>query len=89
VGTPRGRSLTDELLAVPPQDRRRLERDLEALRDNPRPPSAKQLSKDTYRIRRGNWRIIYRVFDADCVVLIGGIRRRGPHTYRRVEELFD
>jgi mRNA interferase RelE/StbE len=78
-----------ELLAVPPREFERLQRDIEALATNPRPPGARHLGDDVYRLRRGNWRVIYRVFDAERLVLIGAVRRRSERTYRRIQVLFE
>ena len=39
------------------------------LADNPRPASCKKLTeRDGWRIRIGNYRVIYEIFDADLVV---------------------
>ena len=65
----------------PRPERRRLERAIDALARNPRPPGklvkAIQGSKDKFlRMRVGNYRIMYEVADADHVVLILGIIHR-------------
>jgi len=82
------RRLTRELLAVPLRDFDRLQRDLESLAINPRPRGAVCLGDDVYRIRRGDWRIIYKVLDTERLVLIGGVRRRDERTYRAIPGLF-
>ncbi len=58
------------------------------LGNEPRPVGVVQLQKDVYRIRVGDYRIIYKVFDDEKLVLIGRIVRRGEDTYRDVDELF-
>lgn len=65
----------------PRPDRRRLQRAIDSLARNPRPPGklvkAIQGSKDNFlRMRVGNYRIMYEVVDADHVVLILGIIQR-------------
>jgi mRNA interferase RelE/StbE len=65
----------------PRQERRRLQRAIDALAQNPRPPGkllkAIQGSKDNFlRMPVGNYRIMYEVVDADHVVLILGIIHR-------------
>jgi mRNA-degrading endonuclease RelE of RelBE toxin-antitoxin system len=82
------RRLTRELLAVPLRDLDRLQRDVESLAINPRPRGAVCLGDDVYRIRRGDWRIIYKVLDTERLVLIGGVRRRDERTYRGIPVLF-
>jgi len=41
-----------------------------------------------YRLRIGPYRVIYRVFDEEQVILIGRIARRSEGTYRDWEDLF-
>jgi mRNA interferase RelE/StbE len=64
---------------APRPERRRLERAIDALTKNPRPPGkqvkAIQASKDDFlRMPVGVHRIMYEVIDADRVVLILGTR---------------
>ena len=66
---------------APRPQRRRLERAIDALAKNPRPPGklvkAIQGAKDDFlRMRVGEYRIMYEVIDADRVVLILGIVQR-------------
>lgn len=66
---------------APRPERRRLERAIDALSRNPRPPGklvkAIQGTKDEFlRMRVANYRIMYEVMDADRVVLILGIIHR-------------
>lgn len=51
---------------------------VESLADDPRPVGVRKLtaSKDTYRIRLGNYRIIYNVFDKRLVIEIIRVRDR-------------
>lgn len=66
---------------APPPERRRLERAIDAIARNPRPPrklvKAIQGTRDDFlRMRVGDYRITYEVVDADGVVLILGIVQR-------------
>ena len=61
---------------------------LQGLRDNPRPPGAIKLKGPVYRVRVGEWRVIYAVFDRDRLIIVGKVARRSEHTYKRVDELF-
>ncbi len=68
-----------ELASKP--DRKRIERAIDRLATNPRPPGklvkAIQGPHDDFlRLRVGEYRILYEVFDADRVVLIFGIVAR-------------
>ena len=66
---------------APRPERKRIERAIDALATNPRPPGklvkAIQGTKDGFlRMRVGDYRIVYDVMDADRVVLILGIIHR-------------
>ena len=52
---------------------------IEKLSENPRPPGCKKLKgRDAYRIRKGNYRVIYNVFDKELIVDVIAIgHRRG------------
>jgi mRNA interferase RelE/StbE len=54
-----------------------IEERLLALRDNPRPPGCKKLKgRDGWRIRAGNYRIIYDIDDARRIVTVATICHR-------------
>ncbi len=59
-----------------------------ALADDPYPPGALQLERDVYRIRVGNYRVIYKVFENEKLVLIGRVARRNEATYKGLRDLF-
>ena len=53
-----------ELRRIPREDILRIARRIEALGENPRPPGVMRLSgADGYRIRQGDWRVVYLVDD--------------------------
>ncbi len=63
-------SAVKELASIPQGDRRRLVRRIESLAANPRPLSNEKLSgEDKYRVRRGNYRVIYLVNDESGEVI--------------------
>ena len=74
-----------DLRRVPPQSRRRIHEAAAKLRDDPRPPASLKLvgEENSVRIRVGDFRLIYRIFDAESRVVIGRILRRNESTYRR------
>ena len=61
---------------------------IRGLRDTPRPHGAKKIGGPIYRIRVGDWRVVYAVFDKDQLVIVGKVARRTERTYEGVEELF-
>jgi len=77
-----------ELRRIPPCDRQRVIEAIEALKENPRPHGIVQLESNVYRLRVGDYRVIYKVFDEEKLVLIGRVVRRSEKTYRGVKELF-
>jgi mRNA-degrading endonuclease RelE of RelBE toxin-antitoxin system len=52
--------------------------------DNPIPTDAVHLDQNIYRIRVGDYRIIYAVFEAERVAFIGKIARRNEDTYKDI-----
>lgn len=68
--------------------RRQLIKKIEDLRKNPRPPGSKLLDseKDIYRIRTGNYRIIYQIRDKVLLVIIAKLGDR-KDVYRNLDYL--
>ncbi len=71
-------SVAKDLKKIPKQDVKRILAAVRALAENPRPPQAKKLSgQDRYRLRQGNYRILYAIEDDRlivCVVKVGDRR---------------
>jgi len=58
-------------------DRRRIIKRIESLADNPRPPGSRKLSgRERYRIRQGNYRILYTIEDGVLIVHVIKIGHR-------------
>ena len=76
-----------ELAALPRDAQERIDARILALSEEPRPPGSKKLEgeDDLYRIRVGDYRIVYRVDDKVLVVLVVriGHRREVYRTRRR------
>ena len=72
------RRASRDLGALPPADRKRVARRIDALAAEPRPPGARKLrgADHLYRIRAGDYRILYEVRDQVLVVLVIMIRHR-------------
>lgn len=75
-------SVAKDLRGVPQTDVQRILARIETLQDDPRPPGAEKLSaQERYRLRQGNYRILYTVAEAEVVVEIVKIGHR-RHVYR-------
>jgi len=68
-----------DLGALPANTLRRVNERIVALAERPRPDGVKKLSgmNDLYRIRVGDYRVIYEIQDAALVVIIIQARHRG------------
>ena len=68
---------------MPTKDRQRIVTKIGTLAANPRPVGAEKLSgEDKYRIRQGNYRVLYEIVEAELIVAIVRIGNR-REVYRR------
>ena len=65
-----------QLSKNPRKNARRLADKIRDLRENPRPNQSRHLDREMYRLRDGDYRVIYAVFDDEGVVYVGKIARR-------------
>jgi len=76
-------SVRKDLRKIPKQDVRRIMTRIESLAADPRPPQAEILTgDDKYRIRQGNYRILYTIEDDTLVVCVVKVGHR-REVYRR------
>jgi len=72
------RSAAKELESLPLKDRRRIVRRIEGLAATPRPVGAEKLSgEEKYRVRQGDYRVLFTIDDAERTVMIVKIGQRG------------
>ena len=72
-----------DLPRVPSKTRQRIVDMIEKLQVNPRPPGVEKLTnREEYKLRSGNYRILYVVDDPKRTVEIRAIRHRGE-AYKR------
>ncbi len=78
-------SATKELKKVQKQIIPKIIQHIEELSNNPRPHGCKKLSgsNSSYRIRIGDYRVIYDVFDHDVLIRIVKVGHR-QHVYRNL-----
>ena len=70
-------SAARELEAVPRKDRLRIIRKIHGLSTEPRPEGAEKLSgQDRYRIRQGDYRVVYVITDPEHIVVVFKIGHR-------------
>lgn len=71
------RSAQRELEALPLKDRKRVIERIRKLTLEPRPPGCEKLSgEEKYRIRQGDYRILYEIRDQELIVTIVKIGNR-------------
>lgn len=71
-----------EFNKVPRKDYQKIRSEIIALANNPRPHGTKKLSDRVFRIRIGDYRVIYSIFDKEKLVLITKIAKRSESTYK-------
>ena len=60
-----------ELRKLPPEAKRRVQAVIELLADDPRPPAAKKLvARPEWRVRTGDYRVLYRIEDTVLTVVV-------------------
>ena len=68
---------------IPLHERQNIDHAILALTSNPRPHGCKKLTeKEGYRIRIGNYRILYTIDDKKRTIVIHRIKTRSEKTYK-------
>jgi mRNA interferase RelE/StbE len=72
------KSATKQLESLYPKARERIQARLDALSENPRSQGTIKLTSqgDSYRIRVGDYRVVYEIQDAELIVLVIKIAHR-------------
>jgi len=82
-----GRRVRKEMARLPRQDQARILAVIKALAEDPRPAGCRPVKvaeKGTYRLRVGDYRVIYVVRDDEQVVIVARVASRSESTYRRL-----
>ena len=70
-------SVSKDVRGIPKEDLERILRKIEALRDDPRPHGSVKLSgQEYYRIRQGDYRIVYEIHDGRLIVVLVKVANR-------------
>ena len=70
-------SVRKDLAAIPKGDLQRIMERIAGLADNPRPAGCEKLSgQEKYRLRQGNYRIIYSIQDSQLTVWVVKVGHR-------------
>jgi mRNA interferase RelE/StbE len=65
------KSVAKDLKNIPKKDVSKILKVIRSLATNPRPPQVKKLSgQERYRMRQGNYRILYSIEDAQLVITV-------------------
>jgi mRNA interferase RelE/StbE len=71
------RSVAKDLRDVPRADLKRILARIESLAEQPRPPGVEKLSEpERYRLRQGDYRIVYEIHDARVLVIVVKVGHR-------------
>ena len=71
------RSAGKEIEALPAKDRRRVVTKIQGLATNPRPVGCEKLSgEEKYRLRQGDFRILYEIVDRELIVTVVKVGNR-------------
>ena len=72
-----------ETRKIPKSDMQKIDQTISTFADNPRPQGCLKLTdKEGYRVRVGNYRILYKIDDKSKIVIIYRIKRKSETTYK-------
>ena len=71
------KSVSKDLDPIPKKDVKRIIKRIKSLAHNPRPPGCEKLSaQERYRLRQGNYRILYSIYDDQRTVQVVKVGHR-------------
>jgi mRNA interferase RelE/StbE len=80
-----GKRVRKEMARLPRQDQARVIAAIKSLGQEPRPPGCRPVKgaeKGTYRVRVGDYQVVYVVLDSEQTVVVARVTRRSESTYR-------
>jgi len=76
--------VTKQLDKIPNRDYPSISKAIQNLKETPRPVGCKKLLESLYRIRVGDFRIVYWIDDKNRTIVITKVERRRERTYRHL-----
>ena len=71
------KSVQKDFESIPRKDLQRIISAIESLADDPRPPQSRKLSgREQYRLRQGNYRILYSIQDDLLIIFVVAVGHR-------------
>lgn len=83
------RDVEKQLSRIPKKQRERVVETMRSLSGKPRPYGCQHLQDELFRVRVGQYRIVYAVFDDEVIVVVCKVARRTERTYKDLERLLD
>jgi mRNA interferase RelE/StbE len=79
------RDVKKQLKRFPSKDQERIGSQIRQLADEPRPVGSIHLRDVVFRVRVGDYRVIYAVYDRILVVIVVEVARRSEATYEQLQ----
>ena len=80
------KSVLKDIERIPKRDLRRIIKRIESLANDPGPPGHEKLTgRERYRIRQGNYRIVYSIQDDELMIWVIKVGHRGD-VYRKLRK---
>jgi len=83
------RQVANQLKRFPKNDQTKIASAIRNFANEPRPEGAVNLRQVLYRLRVGQYRILYAIFDNDLVVVVVQTTRRSEASYKDLNALID
>jgi mRNA interferase RelE/StbE len=81
------RDVERQLRRIPKRQQERMVDAMRSFCSEPRPHGCEHLQDALYRVRVGEYRIIYAVFDDEVVIVVCKVERRSEKSYKNLEKL--
>lgn len=83
------RKVSKQLARFPKSDQKRIAAAIRTLSEYPRPENSVHLQEILYRLRVGQYRVIYAIFEESLVVVVVKTARRSEATYKDLNAIIN